>query len=77
MDSIPFQITQNKFLIINEKLFDSYPKAKQLAFSPEPKKSKAPLLGLKILTGSRYWLCLEPLIGLLLRVNFNLVTFLI
>jgi len=75
MDSIPFQITQNKFLIINEKLFDSYPKAKQLAFSPEPKKSKAPLLGLKILTGSLSWTSSELLTGLQLKVNCNLVVF--
>ena len=32
-NSIPFQIAQNKFFAINEKLFASYPRAKQFARS--------------------------------------------
>ena len=32
-NSIPFQIVRNKFLTINEKLFASYPQAKQFACS--------------------------------------------
>ncbi len=52
MDSIPFQITQNKFFVINEKLFAPYTEVKQFTSSPEPQKQKDPFVGLMFL-GSR------------------------